>query len=304
MKLGIVVVYLFGEESAPLLDLHLRHIERHTGVPYTIYAGVNRLAPCFRDTLAGHPRVRICECPDTSLRGMEEHAHYLDYLVRIAVEDDATHVVTLHLDSFPVRSGWAEELGSRLSPSCVIATIDRINTACLFFHRDFFVTYRPAFLLLPAETETAGYRRYIEECDPMLHSGIGYGFMAYQNGKSWYYLRDTTGGDPYAAGKVCDDMSIYDDMIFHLGSAVRIGGRYSQHSGGVRFPGWAKFMKAVTAVAMELTPSPVRKFFMEHFGTFIERRVFKPQFIFHAQRIRRFMEDPEKYLALLRKGGR
>jgi len=304
MKLGIVVVYLFSEECAPLLDLHLRHIERHTGVPYTIYAGVNRLAPHFRDALAGHPGVRICECPETSLRGMEEHAHYLDHLVRIAVEDGATHVVTLHLDSFPVRSGWAEELAGRLSPPCVLATLDRINTACLFFHRDFFVANRPSFLLSPAETETAGYRRYIEECDPMLHSGIGYGFMAYRNGKSVYYLRDTSGADPYTAGKVYDDMSMHDDMIFHLGSAVRIGGRYPREPGGIRVPGWAALMKAATAVSMRLIPGPVRKFIMEYLGSFIENVVFKPQFVSHAQRIRRFMGDPEKYLALLRKADR
>jgi hypothetical protein len=130
----------------------------------------------------------------------------------------------------------------------------------------------------------------------MLHSGIGYGFMASQKGKLWYYLRDTTRANPHTAGR------IYDDMIFHLVGAVRVGEPYSQPSGGLQFPGWGRFMEVVVAVAMFLVPRSVRIFIMKHFGTLIERIVFKPQFILEAQNIQRFMGDPEKYLQLLRKG--
>ena len=295
MKLGIVVVYLFGEESAPLIDLHLRYIEHHTGVPYVIYASVNRLGTRFRDAICRHPAVRICKCPDTLLRGMEEHAHYLNHLVRLAVEDGVSHVVTLHLDSFPIRSGWAEELAGKLSSSCALATIDRINTACLFFDREFYLRYRPSFLLSTAETESAGYRKYIDEFDPYQHSGIGYGFTAYRNGKSWYYLKDTTGIDYTVAGRV------YDDTIFHLGGAVRIGEPYSQPSGGLQSPGWGRFMKIVVAAARVVTPRSLRTFLIQNHSAFIERFVDKPQFTLHAQNIRRFKENPEKYLQLLRK---
>ncbi len=297
MKLGIVVVYLFGEESAPLLALHLRHIEQHTGVPYTIYAGVNRLSSRFREALACHPGVRICECPDTSLRDKEEHAHYLDHLVHSAIQDGASHVVTLHLDSFPLRSGWAEELAGKLSSSCVLATIDRINTACLFFSSDFYVRYLPSFLLSPDQTGTREYRRYIAECDPFEHSGIGYGFMAYREGKSWHYLRDTTGVKHHLAGRV------YDDMIFHLGGAVRIGEPYAQTSGLLRSPNWGRFMRGAVAVARFLMPRPVRAFLIKHFGSSIERVVDQPQFALQAQAIRRFMEDPENHLRLFREDG-
>jgi hypothetical protein len=295
MKLGIVVVYIFEEATAPLMDLHLRHIERHTRVPYIIYASVNRLDNRFRDALACHPWVRICDCPDTPLRGMEEHAHYLDHLVRLAVEEGVSHIVTLHLDSFPIRSGWAEELAGKLSSSCAFATIDRINTACLFFDLEFYLRYQPSFLLSSAETKSAGYRKYIDEFDPVQHSGIGYGFTAYRNGKSWYYLKDTTGIDYPVAGRV------YDDTIFHLGGAVHIGERYSDASGGFQSPGWGRFMKMFVAAARVVTPRPLRTFLIRRFRSFIERFVDRPQYILHAQNIQRFKEDPEKYLRLLRK---
>jgi len=298
MKLGIVVVYLFEEASAPLMEIHLRHIEHHTRIPYVIYAGVNRLGSRFRDELARRPEVRICECPDTPLRGMKEHAHYLEHLVRLAVEDGVSHVATLHLDSFPICSGWAEELAGKLSSSCALVTIDRINTACLFFDREFYLCYQPSFLLSTAERECAGYRRYIDEFDPLEHSGIGYGFTAYRNGKSWHYMKDTTVIDYTGAGRV------YDDTIFHLGGAVHIGERYSRESGGFQSAGWGRFMKMVVAAARVGMPRPVRMFLTRRFRAFIERFVDKPQFILHAQNIRRFKEDPEKYLRLLRKDGR
>jgi hypothetical protein len=44
-------VLFAGTQSEPLLDLHLRRIEKHTQVPYVIYGSVNRLAPRFRQRL-------------------------------------------------------------------------------------------------------------------------------------------------------------------------------------------------------------------------------------------------------------
>lgn len=290
MKLGIVVVYLFSETSSPLLELHLRNIEQHTSVPYTIYASVNRLAKPFRNLLVRNHKIRVCKCPYTLLRDKEEHAHYLEYLVSTAIEDGATHVVTLHLDSFPLRSGWAEELAGRLTEQCVIVTIDCINTACLFFKRDFYLNYRPNFLLAPTEKSDPQFRQYLNEHDPIQHSGIGYGFTAYRNGKSWYYLKDTTGRVSDFAG------CIYDDMIFHLGGAVRIGETYASTKGIFTNAKTGRLMKSLVAVARSITPRSVRSFLIEYLGSIILRIVDRPQYVLQAEAIRKFLEAPESHL--------
>jgi hypothetical protein len=131
MKVGIVVVYLVSEENEKLLDIHLSQIEEHTHTPYAIYASVNRLLPRFRQRLERSTKVKICECPTTELRDREEHSFYLDYLVRHAVEDGVSHVVTLHVDSFPVRSDWIEVLTGKLSDSCVLVAIQESKESVL-----------------------------------------------------------------------------------------------------------------------------------------------------------------------------
>ena len=60
MQLTVAVVYVVAEDDTPLLDLHLNQIAENTHVPYTIYAGVNRLLPQFQDVLTVRSEVRIC----------------------------------------------------------------------------------------------------------------------------------------------------------------------------------------------------------------------------------------------------
>ena len=218
MKLGIAVVYLFGEQNEMLLDLHLSMIKKHTEVPYTIYGSVNRLQPEYTRRLQEHPEVRICHCPETDLRRGKEHAFYLDHLIEIAVQDGATHIVTLHLDSFPISTCWAGKLADRLSPSCVFATIDRINTACLFFHREFYLQYHPRLRLSVEELASPQYKQYMQEWNPIQHSGIGYGFKAYSEGLSWHYLNP-----PAQLDDVNSFGIVYDDLVFHLRGATMVG---------------------------------------------------------------------------------
>lgn len=291
MNLAIVVVYAFGEENSSLLDLHLRQIRRHTNVPYTIYASANRLAPRFRSELDCDPRVHVCECPDTDLRNRYEHAHYLEHLVRAAVEDGATHIVTLHLDSFPVRDGWAQELAGRLSDSCVLATPQSIHTACLFFQRDFYLTHRPTFLPTAEVSTDPTYARYLKEHNPKQHSGVGYGFAAYRSDLSCYWMQPT-GTEEYSA--------IYDDLVFHLGGAIWRTEKEIEIGPAPR----RRHVRLANAAA-----SASRRVLPKAFRAFLRNRlaVRDSRFGYHMRKERfvdtrrQLLENPETFLQRLRK---
>lgn len=299
MKLGIVAVYLFGEQNEGLLDLHLSQIEKHTQVPHTIYGSVNRLLPKYRQRLEREERVRVCECPATELRDGEEHAYYLDHLTKLAVEDGASHIVTLHLDSFPIRSGWAVELAGRLSNSCVLATIERIDTACLFFHRDFYLKYHPTFRLPVEERASSSFGEYIREWNPVQHTGIGYGYKAYSEGLSWSYLKlSTQDGESRRFGRV------YDDLIFHLKGATIVGERPSASTGILSKRGYTRLVDMVYGVVEPAMPVRMKRLLGRSLRTPIEHLVHRPRAGSRRPRLEQarneLLEDPESFLARLR----
>lgn len=217
MHLAILVVYLVRKGDAPLLRLQLERIARHTRVPYTIYAAANRLHPRFRSVLEARPEVRICPCQPTVERGKMEHAWYLEQLVSAALEDDVTHLVTLHVDSFPVRTGWAGDLAARCTDSRAFVTLGRVSTACLFVPASFVRQHRPR--LYPDEETIAGaeYQAFRAKTGVRAHTGAGYAWAAYRVGMRWDVLPETTRNQPYA--------HLYDRTLFHLKGAVRIGKR-------------------------------------------------------------------------------
>ena len=221
VKLGIAVVYMVFDGDEPLLDLHLRSIERHTEVPFTIYAATNRLAPEMKERLASKPFVERCPIPPTDLRGSRENAYYLERLISTAIEDGATHVVTLHVDSFPLRTGWATDLAAIVAGDCAFAAIVRDEerdrkpmTACLFFSRAFHDRYHPRLLFDPeAQRSTAGHRYAAGLVNPD-ESGTGYGYLASVEGLRWVPLRRSNAAeDHYYYG------SVHGDLVFHLGAA-------------------------------------------------------------------------------------
>jgi hypothetical protein len=217
MQLGIVVVYQASMEDAELLNIHLNQIDRCTDVPYTIYAAANRSIPEIRAMLADRPRVRICHCPSTDLRGMEEHSFYLEELVKAAVEDGVTHIAILHMDSFPVLPGWVHYLADRITDTCVFVSIQPITTCILFFQREFYVRIRPSFLLSPKELGSSLFKAYSDKCHPWLHSGYGYGYRAFTEGLSWHTLATTATTKENRFGQV------FGDLVFHLGRATYRG---------------------------------------------------------------------------------
>lgn len=215
-KLGIIVVYHLRENPA-LLDLHLSMIEKNTSLPYTIYGSTNKLNPEFLDRISKHPGIKICSCPTTSLSGAEEHSYYLSRLVKMAVEDNATLICTLHVDSFPVAHGWDKTLVKLLTPSTAFVTLKKINTACMFFRSEFYQKYHPAFLPDQQVRNNNSFQEYLNKSGKTDHSGIGFGYIAEQNGLSPYFLKDSTNKNSgFAFGK------IFGGLIYHFGGAIRV----------------------------------------------------------------------------------
>jgi len=265
MKLGIVVVYLVAEDDERLLEIHLRQIENNTAVPYRIYAAANRLLPRFRDRLARLPYVTICPIPDVP-PGASEHPYYLDRLVDTAVRDGATHICTLHVDSFPVRAGWAEELAAQLQGRCVLAAIQRDKltdrkpvTECMFFKREFYLAHRPTFRMPEHLLASAEYQRYSLACPHCADSGVGYGFAIWAAQLAWFpLLRVDRGRNRYYCG------GLYGDLIFHLGGAVIHGaGPHATSAAQVRA---AKLLSRLRSMAVVLLPWRLRRRFLDIFG--------------------------------------
>jgi len=221
MKLAIAVVYLaVDREDEKLLEIHLNQIEKNTPEPYTIYAAANRLPDGLRRVLARRPNVKVLDLPMTELRRSDENAYYLELLLQKAIEDGATHVCTLHMDSFPVRPGWAGELTGKLKGDCVLAGMERDPyrdkkplTAFMLFTREFYLGYRPTLSLSAQARETPQYRRYAKVYPHILDSGAGYGFTIFREGLTWYPLVRTDRG-PQGWG-----FGIFGGLIFHLGGA-------------------------------------------------------------------------------------
>ena len=263
MKLGIVVVYLVTERNERLLDLHLSQIESNTEVPYKIYGSAARLHPGFRQKLQENPNVKICDCKqyiDEHKLRRYEHSFYLEQLIKFAIDDGASHVAILHVDSFPVRRGWARELAGKLSETCVVAGIMRDKkvdqkpmTACMLFGRDFYLDYQPRLLLDEQELLSEEYKEYKQKYPHTGDSGVGYGFKVFSNGLSWYPLyRSNKGGVKDSFG------SIYGDLIFHLQSAVQI-----ENSPSIIFRGSldprSRLRRLVGRLTRKVLPRTIRK---------------------------------------------
>ncbi len=223
MQLAIAVVYVVHDGDGSLLDLHLGQIERHTTVPYRIYAAVNRLQAQFRELLLARPDVEVCDCESTRLRGVREHSHYLTQLVDRALSDGASHVAALHVDSFPIRQRWAAELAARLKPDVELAAValqeigteSLPRTTCLFCPREFYSTYGPVVTVTDLPRAHWLYRQYRNLRPGPDDPGDPYGFVLHNCQLGWHKMLRTNGADDhYLLG------GIYDDLVFHLGAAA------------------------------------------------------------------------------------
>lgn len=288
MKLGIVVVYLVGEDDKELLDLHLKQILKHTSAPFTIYAGANRLQPKFQLRLQRNPEIKLCPLISTDQRDAAENSFYLEQLVKIAIDDGTTHIVTLHVDSFPIRDGWVEEL-SRKACGKAFATIDRgPYTSCLFFTRDFYLDHQPHFLLSDAEHSSEAYKKFSRQHLHVLHSGTGYLYRAFVDGLTWCTLNETNLNDAFGV--------VYDGSIFHLHGNARLSDIPPQSM--LNKPRVARMLRKTRVLARAVVPWRTRRVLWDNFGDSLSS-LDKPAMAIAKKKM---LENPDAYFGQVRTG--
>jgi hypothetical protein len=306
MKLGIVVVYSVAEEDDRLLDIHLSQIEKTTSVPFHIYAAANRLEPRFRARIESLPYLSICQIPATTLRGSTEHAYYLDRLVEIAVADDATHICTFHVDSFPICAGWVQKITAEIHGDWVLAGAERDErkdkkpvTDFMIFTREFYIAHRPTFRLTKNEMASPEYQRYLASCPHTLESGVGYGFKLWSQGLSWFPLKRV-----YPDRERHSTGALYGNLVFHLGGTVR-NRSARQNVTSPKAQGVARLLSLSRALGQAVVPSKLwRRFNRIHaVQRWADRHWARPL------RGRAFLEtrdalldDPETFLRRLQQG--
>ena len=304
-KLGIAVVYLISERNERLLDIHFERIDEHTKVEYRIYGSAVRLLPQFLPKLEDHPKLTICPCTPYVETGEKprryEHSWYLEQLIRFAFDDGCSHVMILHVDSFPVCDGWAQQLAAKLSSTCVLAGIVRDEerdrkpmSAGILLGRNFYTEHSPR--LLPTEEELASpeYARYRAEVSHGTDSGAGYGFALHRLGLEFAPLIQSSAGDKYSHYG-----SIYGDMIFHLNAAMQM-----ENSPELAYKTKAfkqsSLRRMVGAAARFLLPSKARAKLLAK----LPLRLAKPErrhqrMSFEAQR-ELLLSNPEAYIKYLK----
>ncbi len=301
MKIGILVVYYLADRDAPLLELHLRKIAVHSRtVPYTIYAAANRLQPHFRERIASEPNLKICPLPETDLRSSWEHSFYLDALARVAIADGATHLCTLDVDSFPIRDGWIETLLERIAEGHVLAAASRRedgetmlpHPSCLFMPAEFVKRYSPRFFPNKEVIQSPAFQAFLRETRQMPDSGIGYGYVLYNERLPWARLCRTNKVDDHflLAG-------IYGDVVFHLGSASRADRLF--HARGPVGLGY-RVAEFIERRIMYCPPGSARKALVDLLTNRAKDRYEEQQKQTFEMIRERLLSEPEDYIAYLR----
>lgn len=288
MNLGILVVYSARADDAALLRLHLEQIEKNTRAPFTLYASVNRLALPLQQLLAQRPYVKIVPTPHTPLRESQEHSFYLEQLTQAAIDDGASHLVSLHLDSFPIHPNWVALLDADLGDTNAFATVAfGPYTACLFFRRDFFTKHQPRWLISDAERESERYRQFSRKVKHILHSGAGYLFKAFSEGRSWHTLPASNRGVAFG--------SVYEGIIFHLHGVARLE-RGNAERGTPFGSNLIPWLERTRGLIRWVVPHDLRRFAWEHFGDQLQGMDWLA--LRHSKQ--RLLDDPDSYFKYFR----
>jgi hypothetical protein len=298
VKLGIVVVYLVSEDNEKLLDIHLEKIKENTASPFAVYAGTNMLLQQFVDKLKKYPFIKICDCtrykgPNEERRGAKEHSHYLEQLIKTAIGDDVTHIAIMHPDSFPIKVGWEKYLARKLSESCVLVSIFPQMSACSFFNRDFYNKYKPNLLPYTHEELSSSWINFqkANQATNLIETGMGYGYRIYLEKSVWYKLKRTNKGEYH-----CHFGSIFDDLVFHLGSAAEYQSRPMK--GYTKFSFFHYFKKLV----IKILPNKIKekiKYSLPHTVLYPEIEKNKDAFLKSREAL---FNETEEFISFLRNG--
>ncbi len=294
INLGIVVLYAVPEWYEDMLALHLRQIAKHTHVPYTIFGCGLRISSNALRILEFYPTVRLCECSPATSTGSEEHSHYLNQLTKFAIDSGATHVVTLHVDSFPIHGDWIETMMSKLSDNCPLITGEGIDTGCLMFTKDFYLRYRPTFLPTDTERNRPEYIQCVSEWNLIQHSGVGYAFRAYQHGLTGYYMPRVYGRNGLAL--------IYVERVFHGAGMFRSIWPVPSEALGLWYSR-AWLLTAACHFVRAIVPIKIRQSLRRWLGRKTMAWIDDPRRALTGRKKNREMENllanPEEYLARL-----
>ena len=218
----LVVYYLSSDDDLPILELHLDRIQRHTHVPFQVYAAANRVTPAVRARLADRSWLQVCEIESTELRGSREHAFYLDALMARARADGADRIATFDVDSFPIDDRWLDVVGDAAASASGVAGIVRVENgdtvlphpSGFLVHADFLDRYAPSFS--PDSDRTPEFRRFLHSTGQAGDTGLGFAYALWSHGLECGRLLRSNSVDvhPVIAG-------IYANSVFHLAGVAR-----------------------------------------------------------------------------------
>jgi hypothetical protein len=251
MRLAILVAYLFDKSFQPLINLHLSQITRYTNVKHTIYGSVHGLDGSGLNLLRSQPNLTLVgEEVSGAKDRRDDHNYRLEMLAKRAFDDGATHFVTLHLDSFPIATGWAQEIVSRMKPQDCFASITPFCfNACLLWDRDW--QARDVPLLVDEDLRATSAFEDFSTKHPNLDlydGGIGFFYRAYSLGKTWTSLLPT-------------GQNIWGDLIFHLVGTTRL---LARDEAPKAIPGWLIGVKEAVRPALRWLPSAAKASLYRH----------------------------------------
>jgi hypothetical protein len=292
MKIAFLVVYVFNDDHLRLFQIHLERIRRHTSVPFKIFGAGHKLSGKVRAHVERQPEIELFDLPVPKSFGVrQEHAFCLEELTKRAMAEGFTHFMALHLDSFPLRDDWLDNLLASLEEGAALATlVPNGFSAGLLWTRDFQEHCKPRMLVPSESRDTPEFKAFTAAYPDIDHveTGLGYIWRAWELGLPWRALRTD------------EERKIYDDLLYHMVGAT--------------FRTWIpvqKIRNEVSYRALWRVVGPISRFLPPGGRDAVRRRFIDPDRMTRdgsmrskEEEIQDLMDDPVGYLTELRKRAR